>query len=257
MSATSRATRRLKNDESGWTLIEVLLVAALLIVVLTAVLSVADGTQQTAASDQERTNTIGDAQTGIARIADDLRRSCLVFSPAGPGFAGYVCRTNFTTPPGTSACTRASDCIDVITIARTSVARPTGSATRALQRVRIDCGQADAATSSRTQCTRYAAQCTATSCPSPSSVSGVLVRAVTNGGVTGSPANVFIYCTRESISSAAGAAACAATPATAGAVQISLAVSRRGQRRVDGLGSGGSFYLQEAAELKNINQDAS
>jgi type II secretory pathway pseudopilin PulG len=250
----------LKSDESGWTLTELLVVAALLIVVLAAILSVADGTQQTAASDQERTNTIGDAQTGIARITDDLRRACLVFGPGGTSFAGFVCRTNFTTAPGATACTRGSDCIDVITIARTSVARPTGTATRAFQRVRIDCGQPDTATSARTQCTRYAATCTAASCPSPTSVTGVLVRGVTNGGATGSPANVFVYCTRETISAATGPAGCSAsptTPATAGAVQISLAISRRGQRRVDGPGSGGSFYLQEAAELKNINQQVS
>jgi type II secretory pathway pseudopilin PulG len=254
MSARKQGTRRLKKDESGWTLVELLVVATLLIVVLTAILSISDGTQKTAAGDQERTSTIGESQAGIARIAENLRNACYVFSPGGANFATSLCRTNFTTAPATSTCTRSSDCIDFINKGRTSVTRPSGAAIRTLRRVRIDCGQVDPASPSQTQCIRYAGACAAALCPSPTSVTGVLVRSVVNGGATGSPANVFVYCTRDSINLTAGAPSCSAIPATADAVQISLAVSRRGQRRQ---GTQGSFYLQEGAELKNISQDAS
>jgi hypothetical protein len=65
---------------------------------------------------------------------------------------------------------------------------------------------------------------------------------------------VFVYCTRTTISSATGGPTCAATPGGAESIQISLAVNRRGQNRS---GGPGAFYLQEAAELKNIGQDAS
>ena len=47
-SATTQAARRLKSDESGWTLIELLVTATLLVVVLGAVLRIADGTQEIA-----------------------------------------------------------------------------------------------------------------------------------------------------------------------------------------------------------------
>ena len=246
--------RALINAEAGWTLVELLIVCLLLGVVLTAVLSISDGTQKISAADQERTNTIGDAQVGIARIADELRHACLLFGANGAGSTGYYCRQSFTAVPAATACTRSSDCVDMILDTRTSVARPSGTPTRSLLRVRIDCGTADPASGSQTQCARYAVTCTPASCPSPTALTGVLVRSITNGGPAGSPSNVFVYCTRDTISSAAGAPGCAANPATAGAVQVSLAVARKGTR-VNGIA--GSFLLSEGAELKNINQDAS
>ena len=244
----------LTNREAGWTLVELLIVVLLLGVVLTAVLSITDGTQKTATADNERTNTIGDAQVGIARIADDLRHACVIFGAGGTGSTGYFCRQNFTAAPAASACTRSSDCVDMILDTRTGVARPSGATTRGLLRVRINCGTADPASGSQTQCARYAVTCTPASCPSPTALTGVLVRSITNGGAAGSPSNVFVYCTRDTISSASGAPACAANPAAAGAVQVSLAVARKGARVT---GGAGAFLLSEGAELKNINQDTS
>jgi type II secretory pathway pseudopilin PulG len=235
-------------------LLELLVVVTILGLVLAAILTVADGTSKTAAQDQERTNTIGEAQVGIARMADDLRNACVMFGAGGTGAAVSYCRVDFTNPPGTSACTRSSDCVDAIINTRTNVTRPSGSAARSLVRVRIDCNTADPASATQRQCSRYAVNCTATSCPSPTALTGVLVRSVTNFGAPGSPVNVFIWCTRETILSTAGAASCSGLPATAGAVQISLAVARKGQRRT---GNAGSFLLQEGVELKNINEDAS
>jgi hypothetical protein len=66
--------------------------------------------------------------------------------------------------------------------------------------------------------------------------------------------NVFVWCTRETILSTGGAASCTGIPALANAVQISLAVARRGQRLT---GNRGSFLLQEGVELRNTNEDAS
>ena len=99
------------------------------------ILTIADGTSKTAAADQERTSTLGDAQVGIARIADDLRNACVLFGANGVGSAGAYCRVNFTAPPGNSACTRSSDCIDAIINTRTNVTRPAGSVTRGLMRI--------------------------------------------------------------------------------------------------------------------------
>jgi type II secretory pathway pseudopilin PulG len=242
-------------SESGWTLAELLVVMTVLVVVLTAILSIADGTQKTAASDQERSTTVGEAQAGLARISNDLRNACIFFGANGTGTSGGTyCRKTFTQAPGTSACTRSSDCVDFILDARTTVTRPTGSASRSLVRVRINCGTADPASAARTQCARFAVACTPTSCPSPTTLSGVLVRSVTNGGATGSPVNVFVYCTRHGLDLATGTAVCSATPATADAIQISLAVARKGQRTT---GAAGSFLLQDGAELHNINEDSS
>ena len=120
-------------------LIELLVVVTMLAVILAAILTIADGTSRTAAADQERTNTIGNAQVGIARIADDLRNACVFFGAGGTGAPGYYCNQNFTAAPTTSACTRSSDCVDFIANARTG-----GTGTRPLTRIRIDCGQTDA-----------------------------------------------------------------------------------------------------------------
>lgn len=254
---TDDAARKTRTSESGWTLVEVLIVSALMVVVLGAVLSISDKTQQTAASDNERGSTVGDAQTGIARMADDLRNACVLFGAGGTGSPGYYCRQNFTTAPGTSACTRSSDCIDAIVDTRTSVTRPSGAATRGLLRVRIDCNTADPASTLQRQCSRYAVACTSSSCPSPTALTGVLVRSVTNFGATGAPVDVFVWCSRDTITLTGGAASCSGAPATAGAVQISLAVARKGRRPPASPGAGGSFLLQDGVELKNINQDMS
>jgi type II secretory pathway pseudopilin PulG len=237
-------------------LLELLVVVTILGVILAAILTIADGTSKTAAADQERTNTLGDAQVGISRIADDLRNACVFFGANGIGSAGNYCRVDFTVAPGNSACSRSSDCVDAIINTRTAVTRPSGSASRGLVRVRIDCGTTDPASTTQRECARYSVGCTATSCPSPTALSGVLVRSVTNFGATGSPMNVFVWCTRESIQSTAGTNSCTGIPALASAVQISLAVARRGQRRT---GNRGSFLLQEGVELKNLpeNQDVS
>jgi type II secretory pathway pseudopilin PulG len=231
-------------------LLELVLVATMLAVILAAILTIADGTSRTAAADQERTNTIGNAQVGIARIADDLRNACIFFGAGGAGAPNnYYCSQLFTSAPTASLCTRSSDCVDFIANARSSGASP-----RPLTRIRIDCGTTDGSVATRTQCSRYAVSCTPSSCPSPTSLTGVVVRGVTNGGATGSPTNVFVYCDRTLLALSGGTAACNATPATADAIQISLAVARQGQRRI---GVPGSFLLQEAAGLNNINEDPS
>jgi hypothetical protein len=245
--------RRVGNAESGWTLVELLVGVLLFFFVLTAILSIADGTNRLGAIDNERSNTIGEAQTGLARIADDLRNACLLFGANGSASAGYYCGQNFSQALGTSACTRSSDCIDAILDARTAVTRPAGSVSRPLVRVRISCGVVDPASATQTECARYAAACISTSCPSPTALTGVVVRSLTNSGAAGAPTNVFVYCTRETLASA-GVSGCSATPATADAVQVSVAVARWGQRRVSG---GGSFLLQEGVELKNIDADNS
>jgi type II secretory pathway pseudopilin PulG len=117
-------------------LLELLVVVTILGVIVAAILTIADGTSKTAAADQERTNTLGDAQVGISRIADDLRNACVFFGANGVGAAGNYCRVDFTSAPGNSTCTRSSDCVDAIINTRTTVTRPSGTAARQTPRPR-------------------------------------------------------------------------------------------------------------------------
>jgi type II secretory pathway pseudopilin PulG len=63
------------RQEAGFTLIEVMMVAAGLTVVLGAVAMFGDTAQTVAARDQERTHSIREAQAGIYRMTRELRHA--------------------------------------------------------------------------------------------------------------------------------------------------------------------------------------
>lgn len=63
------------RDERGVSLVELVLVAALLAVVLTAVLSLVESTTALAPRETERSHAIREAQVGLARMVRDLRGS--------------------------------------------------------------------------------------------------------------------------------------------------------------------------------------
>jgi hypothetical protein len=65
-------------DESGYALVELLLVASLLVVVLSAVLLFGEATQRIAPRDQERSHVIQEAQVGLHRMTQELRKAHLV-----------------------------------------------------------------------------------------------------------------------------------------------------------------------------------
>jgi hypothetical protein len=63
------------RDESGWTLVELTIAAALLAVVLTAVLSLLDMTNRQAPGDQERAHDLRETQVGVYRMTRELRQA--------------------------------------------------------------------------------------------------------------------------------------------------------------------------------------
>jgi type II secretory pathway pseudopilin PulG len=198
------------RSERGFTLVETLIVASLMIVVLLAIASISDSTKTVANADQRRSDTLTFASAGLNRITDDLRQACYLIPPATATTTGTFCRTpqttiaaststgtRTTTPNGptvggaseSTACaptatpaTTNNNCIQFLMRGRTTVNRDpvTGTATgatRTLWRVRYNCAILDPRDplGTNTQCERFATQCTlsgaATSCLAPCSPS--------------------------------------------------------------------------------------
>ena len=111
MGAYRRLTERLRAEESGFSLIEVLMAVALLSVVLGATLSLSHTGSRVAERDLVRANAIEEVQTGIARMDRELRTATEVISPTS------------ATP---------TNSVDF-------VARVKAGTTRTLQRVRYSC----------------------------------------------------------------------------------------------------------------------
>lgn len=193
------------NSERGFTLIETLTVATLLVVVLAAIASVSDQTQSKAGADQKRTDTLDVASSALGRMIGDLRQACYLVPAGSAQLSGTFCRitgttvgasastgTRTTTPDGattsgaeSTACdpsgtpaTTQNNCIEFLMRGRTGVNRDpsTGAVidtTRTLWRVRYNCAIRDPQDPRRTntRCERFATQCTtsagATSCPAP------------------------------------------------------------------------------------------
>jgi prepilin-type N-terminal cleavage/methylation domain-containing protein len=79
--ALARGCRRAAaGRESGHTLVELLVVVALLSVVLAAVLSLGEATQRIAPKEQERALVIREGQIGLHSMTKDLRRAHVVNS---------------------------------------------------------------------------------------------------------------------------------------------------------------------------------
>jgi len=66
---------RLRTGEAGYSLIELLLVMSMMVVVLGAVLSLADVAQRSTPKDLERAHAIRDAQVGLDRMTRELRQT--------------------------------------------------------------------------------------------------------------------------------------------------------------------------------------
>src|SRR3954463_8065364 len=114
--------------ERGFTLTEVLVVAALLIVVLTAVASISESTRTNANADQKRTDTLDRANAGLGRMVADLRQACYLIPPASASATGTFCRISSTTlaaststgtrtvtPDGTAASAESTACASAAT----------------------------------------------------------------------------------------------------------------------------------------------
>lgn len=69
---------RLRGGESGFTLVELLIVILLLAVVLSATLALLDRTNSQAAKDQERTAAANEVRAGVARMVTDVRQAGVI-----------------------------------------------------------------------------------------------------------------------------------------------------------------------------------
>ncbi len=70
---TGALARRLRRDESGFTLVETLIVSVGLVVILMAILGLADVAGKVAPTERERVHAVRDAEVGVARMTRELR----------------------------------------------------------------------------------------------------------------------------------------------------------------------------------------
>jgi prepilin-type N-terminal cleavage/methylation domain-containing protein len=71
---------RVRRDEAGFTLVELLVAMGLLLVILGAVLALLDTGNNIAVRDQERTHAIRDAQVGLYTMTKELRQAYSIVS---------------------------------------------------------------------------------------------------------------------------------------------------------------------------------
>lgn len=78
------------RSESGWSLIELMLVCVLLIIVMGGTLSLLDATGKIAPQEQERAHAIREAQVGLARMTRELRQATKLVVPTSAGATGVI-----------------------------------------------------------------------------------------------------------------------------------------------------------------------
>ena len=113
--AALNAAKRIRGEEAGYSLIELMIVASMMVVVLGAVLSLGDAAQRSTPKDLERAHAIRDTQVGLHRMTRELRqahaaRLQLGLRDRGQGVARTrSARSSTTAGPGsTGACGRRS-----------------------------------------------------------------------------------------------------------------------------------------------------
>jgi prepilin-type N-terminal cleavage/methylation domain-containing protein len=68
-----RSLRRIRHEQSGFTLIEQLVATVIFLLVMSAVLGLLEASNKVAPRDQERANAITEAQIGLHRMVRELR----------------------------------------------------------------------------------------------------------------------------------------------------------------------------------------
>src|SRR5689334_1740836 len=136
--------------ERGFSLVELLVVLALMGLILGATVTSLTTGRSAAAADQERADTVSQAQTAITRMTTDLRHAYLFHVGADSSCGASTSWTN---------------CIDFDARGRTSVNTSTTppTVTRTYQRIRYDCFTGNKCIRSTTTNTT----CVNTSCTSP------------------------------------------------------------------------------------------
>ena len=82
----------LRREESGFTLVELLVAAGLMLVVVGAVLALLDSSSEVAARDQERTHAIREAQVGVHDMTKELRQAFSIVSSSPYSIEVHVLR---------------------------------------------------------------------------------------------------------------------------------------------------------------------
>jgi prepilin-type N-terminal cleavage/methylation domain-containing protein len=120
------ALRRVRAEERGFTLVEVLVVTAVLAVILTAVLNMLDTTARLAPRDQERGHVIHESQVGIHRMTRELRHAYKIDS-AGPWTITASVFRDGTSTQVTYDCTAADPARDEYRVCNRSVGASGGA----------------------------------------------------------------------------------------------------------------------------------
>jgi len=112
------AASRLR-EQGGWTLIELLISSALLIVILSAILALLETANKTVPQDQERAADIREAQVGLYQMTREMRQAYLlvqstpylleahVYENGADHDVTYDCTGNSATGPNLGQCVRA------------------------------------------------------------------------------------------------------------------------------------------------------
>lgn len=120
------------RSERGYTIVEALMVAVMLIVVLGGTLSLLDTTAQIAPQENERAHAVREAQVGLGFMVRELRQSHSVEANTATGLTvqtpvngaltkvAYDCNVASLTKPGLKACVRTQYEADGVTVAQTS-----------------------------------------------------------------------------------------------------------------------------------------
>ena len=83
MGSRGSAGARVRSDESGFTLVELLVAMGVMLIILGAVLALFDTGNKVAVQDQERTHAIQDAQVGVYAMTKELRQAYSIVSSTG------------------------------------------------------------------------------------------------------------------------------------------------------------------------------
>src|SRR3954469_1769991 len=79
-----------RREESGFTLVELLVAAGLMLCVVGAVLALLDSSSSIAARDQERTHAIGETQAGVHEMTKELRQAFSIVSSTPYAIEAHV-----------------------------------------------------------------------------------------------------------------------------------------------------------------------
>jgi prepilin-type N-terminal cleavage/methylation domain-containing protein len=82
----------LRREESGFTLVELLVAAGVMLIVVGAALALLDSSNNVAARDQERTHAIGEARTGVHAMTRELRQAFSIVSSSPYSIEVHVWR---------------------------------------------------------------------------------------------------------------------------------------------------------------------